>query len=162
MKATTSNLSHVPAEPPEPNPFSEHELRVWRGFLRTHRTITDELNRRLERAHDLTLLDYGVLITLITDPTRRMRMTDLAQRVLTSPSGMTRAISRLVNDGLVDRQQDPGDRRSFIVHLTPLGLTRLRQAQVTHHACVRELLFRDLGRDDLARLAVIYDPPELG
>ena len=41
--------------------------------------------------------------------------------------------------------------------LTPLGLTRLREAQVTHHACVRELLFRGLTDHDLQRLGAIYD-----
>ncbi len=144
-------------EPPEPAPFDQDEFRVWRGFLRTHRTVTDELNRRLERAHDLTMLHYGVLITLITDPDRRLRMTDLAERVLTSPSGMTRAIARLAEDGLVERARDPGDGRSFVVHLTPRGLARLREAQVTHHACVREVLFHGLDGDDLRRLAAVYD-----
>jgi DNA-binding MarR family transcriptional regulator len=144
-------------EPPEPDAFTQAEFRVWRGFLRTHRTVSDELNRRLERGHDLTLLHYGVLITLVTEPDRRLRMTELAERVLTSPSGMTRAIGRLAADGLVERDQDPGDRRSFIVGLTPLGVTRLREAQVTHHACVRELLFRGLSEDDLRRLGAIYD-----
>ena len=157
MKGTVSSTPGVPPEPPEPDPFDEDEFRVWRGFLRTHRTITDELNRRLLEAHRLTLLHYGVLITLVTHPERTLRMTDLAEQVLTSPSGMTRAIARLGDEGLVDREQDPGDRRSFVVRLTPLGLTRLREAQVTHHACVRELLFRDLGRDDLRRLAAVYD-----
>lgn len=145
------------SEPPEPDAFTDDEFRVWRGFLRTHRTVSDELNRRLERAHDLTLLHYGVLITLITDPDRRLRMTDLAERVLTSPSGMTRAVSRLAAEGLVERDRDPDDRRSFIVGLTPLGLTRLREAQVTHHACVRELLFHGFTDDDLQRLGAIYD-----
>jgi DNA-binding MarR family transcriptional regulator len=145
------------AEPPEPDPFDEHEFRVWRGFLRTHRTVTDELSRRLERAHGLTMLHYGVLITLITDPGRRLRMTDLAERVLTSPSGMTRAVARLAGDGLVERDRDPDDGRSFTVGLTPLGLIRLREAQVTHHACVRELLFGGLEGDDLERLAAVYE-----
>jgi DNA-binding MarR family transcriptional regulator len=147
----------VRSEPPEPDPFDENEFRVWRGFLRTHRTVTDELSRRLERSHDVTLLHYGVLITLVTAPDRRLRMTDLADRVLVSPSGMTRAISRLGDQGLVKREQDPGDRRSFIVRLTSLGLTRLREAQVTHHASVRELLFHGLEAEDLRRLAAIYD-----
>src|SRR6476619_3366 len=89
----TLSTSSDRAEPPEPNPFTDEELQVWRGFLRTHRTITDELNQRLIRNHDLTLRHYGVLITLITDPDRQMRMTDVAERVLTSPSGMTRAIA---------------------------------------------------------------------
>ena len=146
-------------EPAEPDAFSEAEFRVWRGFLNTHRTVSDELNRRLERAHDLTLLHYGVLITLVTEPDRRLRMTQLAERVLTSPSGMTRAVARLAEEGLVERDQDPDDRRSFVVRLTPPGLVRLREAQVTHHACVRELLFGGLGAKDVRRLAALFDPP---
>ena len=147
---------HQP-EPPEPDPFDDDEFRVWRGFLRTHRTISDELNRRLEREHGLPLLHYGVLITLITDPGRRLRMTDLAERVLTSPSGMTRAVARLAELGLVEREQDDGDRRSFVVRLTPLGVQRLREAQRTHHACVRELLFAGLRPADVKRLGAIYE-----
>ncbi len=146
-------------ELPEPSPFTDDEFRVWRGLLRLHRTITDELNRRLLAEHGLPLLHYGVLITLITVPERQMRMTDIAERVLVSPSGMTRAVARLAGDGLVERSQDPDDRRSFLVTLTPHGVRRLRQAQETHHACVRELLFRGLGADDLRRLAVLFPSP---
>ena len=154
MKLSTSSGQ---PEPSEPNPFTDEEFRVWRGFLRSHRGITDELNRRLLKKHDLTLLHYGVLITLITDPNRQMRMTDIAERVLTSPSGMTRAIARLEADELVSREQDEGDRRSFLVTLTPDGIRRLREAQVTHHACVRQLLFDGLAADDLRALAALYD-----
>jgi DNA-binding MarR family transcriptional regulator len=152
-------MARARPEPPEPSPFSGEEFRVWRGFLRTHRQVTDELNRRLSERHGMTLLHYGVLITLITLPERRMRMTDLAERVLTSPSGMTRAVAWLAGQGLVERQQDGGDRRSFVVSLTAAGVVRLREAQVTHHACVRELLFAGVGRADLRRLAALYDRP---
>jgi DNA-binding MarR family transcriptional regulator len=86
-------------------------------------------------------------------------MTDIAERVLVSPSGMTRAVARLAADDLVERTQDPGDRRSFRVALTPAGVRRLRKAQETHHACVRELLFRGLGEDDLRRLAALFGQP---
>ncbi len=151
--------SRARSEPSEPDPFSEDEFRAWRGFLRLHRALTDELNRRLAREHDLSLLHYGVLITLITVPERRLRMTDIAERVLTSPSGMTRAVARLAADGLVEREQDPDDRRSFLVTLTPRGVRRLREAQVTHHACVRDLMFRGLTATDVRRLAAFYDRP---
>ena len=144
--------------PPEPDPFGEDELRAWRGFLRTHRRVTDELNQRLWRSHGLTMLHYGVLITLITDPSRTMRMTDLAERVLTSPSGMTRAVAALSGQGLIERGQDPADGRSVVARLTPLGVHRLREAQVTHHACVRELLFGGLAPEDVRRLAGIFEP----
>lgn len=132
---------------------------MWRGFLRTHRAVTDELDRRLAERHDLILLHYGVLITLITVPERRMRMTDIAERVLTSPSGMTRAIARLEREGLVQRAQDEGDRRSFVVSLTQRGVRRLREAQVTHHACVRELLLGGVAPADMRALARLFDRP---
>jgi DNA-binding MarR family transcriptional regulator len=154
MKASSSSR----LEPSEPDPFGEDELRAWRGFLRVHRTVTDELNARLSRAHGLTLLHYGVLITLITDPGRTMRMTDLAERVLTSPSGITRAVATLAEQGLIERKPDPADGRGVVARLTGRGVERLREAQVTHHACVRELLFAGLSPDDVRRLAEIYEP----
>jgi DNA-binding MarR family transcriptional regulator len=158
MKTPTSSKPKR-SEPPEPDPFTPDEFRVWRGFLRVHREITDELNRRLQKTHDLSLLHYGVLITLITVPERRMRMSDIAERVLTSPSGMTRAVVKLADEGLVTRDQDPGDRRSYVIGLTARGVRRLRRAQITHHACVRELLLSGLSASDLRRLAAVYDPP---
>jgi DNA-binding MarR family transcriptional regulator len=150
-------MPHTPREPVEPNPFSDDELRVWRGFLALHRTVTGELSHRLEREHGLTLVHYGVLITLVTVPDRRLRMTDLAERVLLSPSGMTRAVAWLADRGLVERERDPGDGRSFIVSLTLDGLRRLREAQVTHHACVRELLLDAAGPGELGRLAAFFE-----
>ena len=86
-------------------------------------------------------------------------MTDLAERVLVSPSGMTRAVAWLADGGLVTRERDPEDGRSFIVGLTAPGLARLRKAQVTHHACVRELLFGGVGPAELRRLAAYFDRP---
>jgi DNA-binding MarR family transcriptional regulator len=77
--------------------------------------------------------------------------------VLVSPSGMTRAVAWLADGGLVRRDRDPDDGRSFVVELTPDGLARLREAQVTHHACVRELLFDGIEGDDLERLAAFYE-----
>jgi DNA-binding MarR family transcriptional regulator len=142
---------------PEPDPFAESEFRAWRGFLRVHRTVMDELSRRLEERHGLPVLEYSVLITLVSEPGRRLRMTDLAERVLTSPSGMTRAVARLRDAGFVERGQDPADGRSFVVSLTPAGVRMLREAQVTHHACVRELLFGGLDDEDLRQLAAMYE-----
>src|SRR2546423_7672041 len=116
------------SEPPEPSPFTEDEFRAWRGFLRLHRKITDELNRRLLHEHDLPLLHYGVLITLITVPERRMRMTDVAERVLVSPSGMTPAVAKLAGDGPGERMPDADDRRRFLLTLTPPGRRQLPKA----------------------------------
>ncbi len=150
-------MTHLPASPetPQPRALSENELRVWHGFLRTHREVTDELGRRLERAHALNLIGYDVLRTLAANPSGELRMTGLADGAQTSPSGMTRAIARLGRADLVGRSQDPHDRRSFIVRLTAPGAARFREAQVTYHACVRELLVGGLTPADLERLGAI-------
>jgi DNA-binding MarR family transcriptional regulator len=157
MKVMPSSVNSESVEPPEPDPFDEREFRAWRGFMRAHRTVTDELASRLEKAHDLPLVQYGVLISLVSVPGRRLRMGDLAERILVSPSGMTRAIARLQEAGFVERERDPDDLRSFLVSMTPAGLRKLREAQVTHHACIRELLFGGLEDDDLERLAATFD-----
>jgi DNA-binding MarR family transcriptional regulator len=152
-----SSLGSDRGELPEPDPFNESEFRAWRGFRRIRTTVDAELARRLDEAHGLSILEYGVLIALVTAPERSLRMTELAHHVLTSPSGMTRAVVRLRDDGLVTREPDPTDGRAVNVTLTRDGLRRLREAQVTHHACVRELLFGGLTTSDLKRLAAIYD-----
>ncbi len=152
-----SSKGGKPVGPAEPDPFDKDEFRAWRGYRRVHVTVEAELGRRLEKQHGLTVQDYGILITLVAAPDRQLRMTDLAEQVMASASGMTRAIARLCDDGFVDREQDPNDRRSVIASLTGKGVRKLRAAQVTHHKCAREVFFAGMQGDDIERLATIYE-----
>jgi DNA-binding MarR family transcriptional regulator len=142
---------------PEPDPFDEDEFAAWRGLLRLHATITRELDRRLSATHHLPLGDYGVLITLVGAPDRKLRMGDLAARRLVTPSGITRIVSKLERQGLVARETDPADGRSFYTRLTPKGLKRLRQAQRTHHAIVREHYLSRLTHAERAQLGELFE-----
>ena len=112
-----------------------------------------EIDRRLRQDGALSLADYGVLITLVTAPGLRLRMSSLgAQRMLT-PSGITRVVIRLEERGLVRREPDPADGRAAFAVLTKPGLEALRRAQVIHHATVRELYLGRLTQHELDRLA---------
>ena len=82
--------------------------------------------------HDLPLPSYDVLVQLSEAPGRRLRMTELADRVLLSRSGLTRLVDRLARDGLVERQACPDDARGTLAVLTDAGLERLRTAWPTH------------------------------
>jgi DNA-binding MarR family transcriptional regulator len=157
LPASNIFAAPVPREPLEPDPLNPEEFDAWRGLLRLHEHVTRELDRRLTREHDLPLLAYGVLITLVTVPERRLRMTDLAARVLVSPSGITRLVERLAREGLVTRERDPADGRSFHAVLTPAGLRRLRRAQVTHHAVARERYLGNLSAAELRSLGELYE-----
>ena len=116
-----------------------------------------EIDSRLRQEGVISLADYGVLITLVTAPELRLRMSDLgAQRMLT-PSGITRVVIRLEERGLVRREPDPADGRAAFAVLTRPGLEALRQAQVIHHAAVRELYLGRLTQHELDRLARLFE-----
>jgi DNA-binding MarR family transcriptional regulator len=142
---------------PEPDPFDASELAAWRGLLRVHTTVTRELDRRMSERHALPLDAYGVLITLVTAPDGRLPIGELGVRRNLTASGITRSVDRLAKAGLVERVRNPADGRSAFVALTPRGLRRLREAQVTHHATVRELLFAQLDAGDRERLAALWE-----
>jgi DNA-binding MarR family transcriptional regulator len=142
---------------PEPDPMTAAEFDAWRGMLRLHATVTRELERRLLAESHISLAVYGVLITLVGAPDRRLRMSELAERRLTHPSGVTRTVDQLEQQGLVAREVDPADGRSFYAALTPLGLKRLREAQRTHHAVARELYLGRLSERDAAQLARLFE-----
>ncbi len=156
-----SNKNHDPArwleELPEPDPFSPEEFDAWRGLIRLREAVTREIDERLRQDGELSLADYGVLITLVTAPALRLRMGSLgAQRMLT-PSGITRVVNDLEKRGLVRREPDPADGRAAFAELTKPGLEALRRAQVIHHTAVRELYLGRLTQHELDRLTRLFE-----
>ena len=144
-------------ELPEADGFSPEEFDAWRGLIRLRETVMREVDRRLRRDGLVSLADYGVLITLVTEPTLRLRMSDLGARRMLTPSGITRVVGRLEEQGLVQREPDPDDGRAFFAVLTRHGLAALRRAQVVHHATVRELYVGRLTPRDLKQLARLFE-----
>src|SRR3954452_16472081 len=95
------------------------ELVAWQGFLRANARLTRLLDADLRSAHGLSGNAYDVLIQLGVAPRRRLRMTTLAEQVLMSPSGISRLVDELEREGLVARERNEQDARSFEVVLTP-------------------------------------------
>ena len=129
------------------------ELTAWRTFLRAHSQVTRRLEADLLAEHDLSLPSYDVLVQLSEAPDRRLRMTELAERVLLSRSGLTRLVDRLERDGLVGRQACPSDARGTHAVLTDAGLTKLRTAWPTHLRGVSEHVTSRLDAGELTVLA---------
>jgi DNA-binding MarR family transcriptional regulator len=144
-------------EQPEPDPFTPGEFAVWRGLLRVHSTVFRELDRRLLHEHELGIDAYGVMVTLVTAPDRKLPIGELGIRRNLSPSGISRSVDRLTKLGLLERATNPGDGRSLLVGLTAKGLRRLREAQVTHHRIVREMLFSHLDQHDLEGMSALWE-----
>lgn len=113
-------------------------MRAWRGFLRAHSVVIRSLDAELSSERGLGVTSYEVLLILAWSPGRALRMSELADRVLLSPSGTSRLVDGLVGRGLVRRRRCPTDGRSYLAELTEDGLERLRDATPVHLRGVRE------------------------
>ncbi|GLW62282.1 transcriptional regulator [Actinomadura rubrobrunea] len=136
-------------------PTSAAELAVWRTFLRAQVQISRRLQADLLADHDLPLGSYEVLTHLSEAPGGRLRMNDLADRVLLSRSGLTRLVDRLQREGLVARQSCASDARGLYAVLTPAGRRRVEEATPTYRRGVREYVLGRLDEGDLRRFDAI-------
>ena len=118
---------------PQHELLSPEEWESWGALMMLHRSVLQELDAELRRRHDLAVTEFDVLITLFNAPQRRLRMSQLADRVLLSPAGTTHLVTRLERDGLVRREVDPTDRRKWFTVLTTKGDRVLQAARRTHN-----------------------------
>ena len=140
------------------NPSAE-ELTAWRLFLRSHALVLRRLETDLMHEHHLPLASYDVLVQLVEAPEHRLRMTELADAVLLSRSGLTRLVDRLEREGLVERQACVEDARGLFAVLTDGGLLRLRQASPTHLRGIQDYAVGRLSPTELrefARLLAVF------
>jgi DNA-binding MarR family transcriptional regulator len=135
--------------------LTRSELTAWRTFLRAHAQVTRKLEAELVAEHGLPLPSYDVLLQLAEAPDRALRMTELADRVLLSRSGLTRLVDRLEREGLVRRQGCPTDARGTLAVLTSTGLDRLREAAPTHLRGIGEHVTSRLSTDEVATLTAL-------
>ncbi|MGZ8563295.1 MAG: MarR family transcriptional regulator, partial [Candidatus Limnocylindria bacterium] len=67
-------------------------LAAWSAFLRAHARLVRDLERELQAEQRMALTDYDVLVQLANAGDRRLRMSELADRLLLSRSGATRLV----------------------------------------------------------------------
>ncbi|WP_184616162.1 MarR family winged helix-turn-helix transcriptional regulator [Sphaerisporangium krabiense] len=142
--------------------MSPQQLIVWRILQRAQVEITRSLEIALLSKHDLAPAAYDVLFQLFETPGRRLRMNDLADRVLLSRSGLTRLIDRLQREGLVEREACASDARGLYAVLTTAGEERFSEATPTYMRAVRGRFLGLLNDEELrqcaAMLAKLFPP----
>jgi DNA-binding MarR family transcriptional regulator len=121
--------------------LSREERALWRRFVETHAAIVRRLDDDLRVQSGLTLSSYEVLLELVRAPGNRMRMAELAERLLFTRSGITRLVDRLERDGFVERNECPHDGRGVYAILTEKGFDTLEGAAVPHVDGIRRLFF---------------------
>jgi DNA-binding MarR family transcriptional regulator len=137
--------------------LDREELAAWRGMLRVHAALTRALDAELTERHGLPLTSYEVLLFLADAPGGRMRMSELADSVLLSRSGLTRLVDRLERDGLLERERCEEDARGYFAAITDSGRALFDEARRTHLAGVRERFVDRLSRDELRTLGELWE-----
>ena len=126
-------------------------MAAWRAFLKAHAVVLDKIDRELAEAKQIPLSSYDVLIELYEAPERRLRMHELASRVVLSRSGLTRLVDRLEAEGLLVRERSGSDRRGAYAVITEEGIAALRRSWPVYARGIQQHFARWLS-DEEARV----------
>ncbi len=139
----------------EPRWLSADEQAVWRSFIEATQLLTDRLDQELQRDSGMPHTYYEVLVRLSEVPDRRLRMSALADRSLSSRSRLSHAVARLEQNGWVRRELCATDRRGQLAVLTDAGFAALEAAAPGHVEGVREHLLDQLTSEQVQQLGEI-------
>ena len=137
-------------------PLNEQEQLCWRTFIESSWALHTHLEDELRADTGLSMNDYHVLVVLSEAPERRLRMGELAGRLVFSPSRITYQISSMVKRGLVRKQACPDDGRGQEAVLTESGLAALEAAAPMHLVTVRDSFINQLDDEELAVITRVF------
>jgi DNA-binding MarR family transcriptional regulator len=142
---------------PEPSPIGTRwldadEQKAWRAYLYSTQLLMDRLDRELTHTTGISHAYYEILVALSETPGRALRMSELADRCLSSRSRLSHAVSRLEERGWVRRQVCPEDGRGQLAVLTDEGFAALEAAAPVHVEGVRSHLFDQLSAEQVAAM----------
>ena len=144
-----------PAPAAEPRWLDAEEQKAWRAWLFSSLLLQDRLDRELTHQTGISHAYYEILVQLSEAPGRALRMSQLADRSLSSRSRLSHAVSRLEERGWVRRQVCPDDGRGQLAVLTDDGFAALEAAAPVHVEGVRTHLFDQLTPEQIATMREI-------
>jgi DNA-binding MarR family transcriptional regulator len=121
-------------------------LAAWAALLRVHAALVPRIGRDL--ATTVPLSWYDVLLELNAASDRRLRMSELGSRVVLSRERVSRVVDEMERAGLVRRERNPDDKRSFFAVLTPAGRERLVAAAPIYLASIERHFTRHLAEEE--------------
>jgi DNA-binding MarR family transcriptional regulator len=139
----------------QPRWLSAEEQAMWRSYIESTQMLLDRLDQELQRDSGMPHTYYEVLVRLSEVPDRRLRMSALADRSMSSRSRLSHAVARLEENGWVRRELCATDRRGQLAVLTDAGFAALAAAAPGHVEGVRTHLLDPLTPEQVKQLAEI-------
>ena len=121
--------------------------------MRAQATTKRELATQLHDEHGLSMTAYEALYMLARADERQLKRVELAERLVLTPSGVTRLLEGLEAEGFVEKVACETDLRVSYARLTETGREKLDQASCGHTGSIRTLFEEHLDADEIAQLA---------
>lgn len=121
--------------------------------MRAQATTKRELASELQAEHGLTMTAYEALYVLSRAEGRRLKRVELAERLVLTPSGVTRLLEGLESEGFVEKVSCETDLRVSYAALTDSGFEKLEQASCGHTGSIRSLFEERLSEAEIEQLA---------
>jgi DNA-binding MarR family transcriptional regulator len=125
-------------------------LRLWLRMLACTNLIEGHVRSQLRVQFDTTLPRFDLMAQLDRVP-EGLKMGELSKRMMVTGGNVTGITDQLVNEGLVVRADNPGDRRAYIVKLTPLGRKQFKKMAQAHERWILDL-FSDMKEEEKSQL----------
>lgn len=129
------------------------ELTAFARLMRAQTVLRRELEAEVLTPRGLTINDFEALLHLSRAEDQRLRRIDLVDRLMLTPSGVTRLLEGLAEAGLTENRQCEGDARVTWAQLTPDGAETLACVGVSHTARLRSLFRDSLSEDEVEQLS---------
>ena len=137
---------------PDAAPLEPHQLAAYFALIEVGSLLQHAVEQQLREEGGLSYIQFQILAVLGESAEGRQRMTDVADRLVHSRSGLTYQVGQLADAGLVAKTPSPDDERSVIVSITPEGRTLLGRVMTGHVRLVQQLLLEPLSDEDVAKL----------
>ncbi len=121
-------------------------LKLWLRLLTCSQLIERHVRSRLRGRFGITLPRFDLMSQLERHP-EGLKMNELSRRMMVTSGNVTGIVDQLVKEGLVERLDEPSDRRAWRVRLTRAGDRAFAEMARAHEEWVVELL-AGLGRRD--------------
>jgi DNA-binding MarR family transcriptional regulator len=155
LKACACAASEVFSDDDVPR-LPADEQAAWVGFLAAHSEILRALDAGLISEFGLSLSALEVLARIARASEGGLRMSELAQSALLSPSRVSRIVDLLQERHLVQRSTCPSDSRGVFALITPDGHELTSRALQWHWGQVRERFFQQLSEQQIKELGTIW------
>jgi DNA-binding MarR family transcriptional regulator len=106
-------------------PFRSLQEQVVINLMRTTRAVEESWIQYLKHHEGISQSQYNILRILRGAHPKPIKISDIADRMITRDPDVTRLIDRLIQQGLVRRERDTEDRRVVLAEITGQGLAML-------------------------------------